>query len=74
MREQPAHAVRSMIVVVAFELTEHGCGVWLVMIRRRSSSSRRTVPTKRSAIAFARGARSGAMASAASGRPVARSS
>ena len=29
------------------------------MIRIRSSSSRRTVPTKRSAIAFARGARTG---------------
>jgi hypothetical protein len=31
------------------------------MIRRRSSSSRRTVPTKRSAIAFARGARTGVL-------------
>ena len=31
------------------------------MIRRRSSSSRRIVPTKRSAIAFARGARTGVL-------------
>jgi hypothetical protein len=53
--------VRTVIIVVALELAEHGCGVRRLMIRRRSMGSRRTVPTKRSAIAFARGARTGVL-------------
>ena len=44
---------------MVFELVENDArGRWL-MIRMRSRSSRRTVPTKRSAIALARGARMG---------------
>jgi hypothetical protein len=53
--------VRPMSVVVALELAEYGCGVSWLMIRRRSRSSRRRVPTKRSAMALARGARTGVL-------------
>jgi hypothetical protein len=50
-----------MAVVVLFKLAKNDHGVLLLRIRMRSSSSRRPVPTRRSAMAFARGARTGVL-------------
>jgi hypothetical protein len=52
-------AVWPAIVVVEFVLAKYGRGVRWLMMRIRSRSSRRMVPTNRSAMALARGARTG---------------
>ena len=54
-------SVRAMAVVVAEVLGEDGFRVAATKTRSRSRHSRRTVPTKRSAMAFARGARTGVL-------------
>ncbi len=54
-------AVRPVSVEVVLVLADNGCGMSLVMIRVRSRSSRRMLPTKHSAIALARGARTGVL-------------
>ena len=48
-------------ILLALELAQHGCGVSWLMIRRRSRQFAADVPTKRSAMAFARGARTGVL-------------
>ncbi|MDT0353425.1 hypothetical protein [Pseudonocardia charpentierae] len=50
-----------MAVVVVLVLVEHGGGVPLVDDQGAVESSRRTLPTKRSAVALARGARTGVL-------------
>ena len=51
--------MRTVVVVVALVLMQHGCSVSLVDDQEAIESSRRMLPTKRSAIALARGARTG---------------
>ena len=56
LRERPVQgAVRPVIVVVALVLAQHAAACRWLLIRIWSRSSRRKLPTKRSAIAFARG-------------------
>ena len=51
-----------MTVVVAFELAQHGCRLLLIDDQETVEElAARIVPTKRSAIAFARGARTGVL-------------
>ena len=54
-------AVRSVIVVVALEVAQYGCSVPSVDDQKTVEESRRMVPMKRSAIAFARGTRTGVL-------------
>src|SRR5919107_1582181 len=51
--------VRPVFVEMVLKLVENGAACRWLMIRMRSRSSRRMVPTKRSAMALARGARTG---------------
>jgi hypothetical protein len=53
--------VRAVLVVVVDILAEHGFEVTSTEESMRSRHSRRMVPTRRSAMAFARGARTGVL-------------
>ena len=57
----PEAAVRTMIIVVTLEVAQHGSGVAFVVDQEPVEEFAADRPTKRSAIAFALGARTGVL-------------